>query len=156
RVSSTVRFAIRPRSTLEARIADVVADLCDGADAVDLDTPFWRLGVGSLELVQLALRLERRLDRPIPISLLLEHRSIAALARAIAAGQSWSAVVPMTAGSGSGEDEPFVCAHPVAGDVGVFLDLARAMPPAIPFWALQAPGLEPGQEPAASVEALAA
>src|SRR3546814_17212525 len=53
------------------------------------------------------------------------------------------------------EGNPFVCVHPVAGDVSVFLDLARALPPSMPFWAIQAAGLEEGQEPLASVEALA-
>lgn len=168
-----LRFATRPRSTFEARIAAAVADLANtaahGDAATDLDTDFWRLGVTSLELVQLAARLEQALERPVPISLLLEHRSVAALARAIESGQAWTPIVPMnaaaapraepgaaaTGGGHSGQADPFVCVHPVAGDVSVFLDLARAMPAAIPFWAIQAAGLEEGQEPLASVEALA-
>ncbi|OWT62095.1 non-ribosomal peptide synthetase [Candidimonas nitroreducens] len=160
-----LRFATRPRSTLEARIAAAVADLAlrasPGAEAADLDTDFWRLGVTSLELVQLAARLEQALERPVPISLLLEHRSVAALARAIESGQAWNPIVPMsaaaprTAAGGAEPPAPFVCVHPVAGDVSVFLDLARAMPPSIPFWAIQAAGLEEGQEPLSSVEALA-
>ncbi len=54
-----------------------------------------------------------------------------------------------------GKGAPFVCVHPIAGDVSAFLDLARGFPAGIPFWALQAPGLEPGQEPPASVAGLA-
>ncbi|MBV6306382.1 amino acid adenylation domain-containing protein [Candidimonas humi] len=178
-----LRFATRPRSTFEARIAAAVADLADtaaqGDAAADLDTDFWRLGVTSLALVQLAARLEQALERPVPISLLLEHRSVAALARAIESGQAWTPIVPMNAapapsagasrsGPGSvsagpasahgerpGTADPFICVHPVAGDVSVFLDLARAMPASIPFWAIQAAGLEEGQEPLSSVEALA-
>ncbi|TCT02536.1 non-ribosomal peptide synthetase [Paralcaligenes ureilyticus] len=160
-----VRFATRPRSTLEAQIADVVADLSavpQGGEpmaALDLDTDFWFMGVNSLKLIQLAARLEQRLDRAVPISLLLEHRSVSALARAIESGQTWTPVVPMTsAGTGAARgqaSDPFVCVHPVAGDVSVFLDLARAMPASIPFWAIQAAGLEEGQEPLDSVQALA-
>lgn len=157
-----LRFATRPRSTLEARIAGVVEEFCaapahnaESPAEADLDTDFWRMGVTSLELIQLAMRLERRLERPVPISLLLEHRSVAALARAIKDGQSWKAVVPMTGMGTCAAADPFVCVHPVAGDISVFLDLARAMPARIPFWAIQAPGLEEGQEPLDSVEALA-
>jgi len=160
-----VRFATRPRSTLEAQIAGAVADLSaapqDGepAAAPDLDTDFWSMGVNSLRLIQLAARLEQRLGRAVPISLLLEHRSVAALARAIESGQAWTPVVPMsgpdTPAIHGGAQNPFVCVHPVAGDVSVFLDLARAMPASIPFWAIQAAGLEEGQEPLDSVEALA-
>src|SRR3546814_4004247 len=53
-----------------------------------------------------------------------------------------------TAGTDSAcqANPPFVCVHPVAGDVSVFLDLARALPPSLPFWAIQAAGLEQGQQ----------
>ncbi|MDQ0505117.1 non-ribosomal peptide synthetase [Xanthobacter agilis] len=108
-------------------------------------------GITSLGLATAAMRLSERLGRPVPVTLLIEHRTVAALARALARGQIWDPVVPLT----SGPDTPFVCVHPIAGDVGAFLDLARALPPRTPFWALQAPGLEPGQEPPGSVEALA-
>jgi len=159
--ASPLRFATRPRSTLEAAIAGALADISqDGADcAVDLDADFWRLGVNSLDLLRLAAKLEQSLGRPVPISLLLEHRSVTALAQAVESGQRWTPIVPM---SGTGaptaqgqQPEPFVCVHPVAGDVSVFLDLAQAMPATIPFWAIQAEGLEPGQEPLASIEAMA-
>ncbi|MEO8817493.1 MAG: amino acid adenylation domain-containing protein [Paralcaligenes sp.] len=164
-LSSTqpVRFATRPRSTLEAQIADVVSDLSapplgdEPTTTLDLDTDFWFMGVNSLKLIQLAARLAQRLDRAVPISLLLEHHSVSALARAIESGQTWTPVVPMNNAGAAHEQtsDPFVCVHPVAGDVSVFLDLARAMPASIPFWAIQAAGLEEGQVPLDSVEALA-
>ena len=46
--------------------------------------------------------------------------------------------------------------HPIAGDVSAFLEIARAFPAATPFWALQAPGLESGQQAPGSVASLAA
>lgn len=158
-----LRLSTRPRSTLEARIAAIVAGLApcqpetDSAmGACGLDTDFWQLGLTSLELTQLALRLAEALDRPVPIALLLEHRTIASLAAAIQEGQSWSPIVVMSDPRvREGGQEPFICVHPIAGDVSVFLDLARAMPPRIPFWALQAPGLEEGQAPLPTVQALA-
>ncbi|NYT45497.1 amino acid adenylation domain-containing protein [Alcaligenaceae bacterium] len=162
-VAQTLRFSTRPRSTLEARITAIVADLIPAepqhggnANGYELDTEFWQLGLTSLQLSQLALRLGQALEKPVPISLLLEHRSIAALAHAIQAGQSWSPVVDMSGRQAEeGPFEPFICVHPIAGDVSVFLDLARAMPPHIPLWAIQAPGLEEGQTPLDSVQSLA-
>ncbi|MGB3290169.1 MAG: condensation domain-containing protein, partial [Burkholderiaceae bacterium] len=158
-----LRLSTRPRSTLEARIATIVADLAPGLSEADtafgacgLDTDFWQLGLSSLELTQLAMRLSATLDRPVPIALLLEHRTIAALAAAVHEGRNWSPIVVMSDGRARDDKaEPFICVHPIAGDVSVFLDLARAMPPQLPFWALQAPGLEEGQEPLATVQALA-
>ncbi len=162
--STPLRFATRPRSTLEARIADAVAGILDAAPApagaaATLDTDFWQLGLNSLGLTQLALRLEESLGRRVPISLLLEHRSVAALARALESGQSWNPIVPMNRprddGAADAPPQPFACVHPIAGDVSVFLDLARAMPASLPFWAIQAPGLEQGQEPLRSIEEMA-
>lgn len=112
-------------------------------------------GLTSLGLATAAARLSERLRRPVPVTALIEHRSAAALARALSrAGTSepaWDAVVPLTGGDG----EPFICVHPIAGDVSAFLDLARAFPPETAFWAVQAPGLEPGQQAPESVAALA-
>lgn len=140
----------RPRSTLEAVVADAVAAMVDGE--IGLVDDFAALGLTSLGISGVAARLSSHLGRPVPVTLLLEHRSIATLAAALAKGQAWDAVVPMSGQSG----EPFVCVHPIAGDVSAFLDLSHALPEGFPLWALQAPGLEEGQTPIGSVEGLAA
>src|SRR3546814_16324572 len=70
--------------------------------------------------------------------------------------QGWSPVVPMNQiGTVDSGDHPFICVHPVAGDVSVFLDLARAMPPSRPFWAIQAAGLEQEQAVLRSIPEMA-
>ncbi|MEM8852099.1 MAG: condensation domain-containing protein, partial [Pseudomonadota bacterium] len=157
-------LARRTRSTMEALIAECLSEVPAfgphiQAPQPDLDTDFWAMGLTSLGLIQLAHRLGERLERPVPISLLLEHRTVENLARALEDGARWHPIVRLTdsrTGESEGEGgEPFVCVHPVAGDVSVFLDLAEAFPPAIPFWAVQAAGLEPGQTPIETVEALA-
>lgn len=140
----------RPRSTLEAIVAETVADFAE--TEVDLADDLPSLGLSSLAIVSLAARLGERLGRTVPMTVLLEPRPIAELAAALGKSQAWDAIVPMAGGAG----EPFVCVHPIAGDVSAFLDLARVMPPNLPLWAVQAPGLEPGQSPSESVEALAA
>lgn len=109
-------------------------------------------GLSSLGLATAAARLGAILNRPVPVTLLIEHRTVAALAKALARDQAWDAVVPLTAGT----QEPLICVHPIAGDVSAFLDLSRALPASLPIWALQAPGLEPGQTPLSRVEDLAA
>src|SRR3546814_14002852 len=63
-----LRFATRPRSTLEARIADAVTAILagtaspDSACTPDLDTDFWLLGLTSLGLTQLRSE-ERRVGK---------------------------------------------------------------------------------------------
>ncbi|MCC2597576.1 amino acid adenylation domain-containing protein [Pusillimonas sp. MFBS29] len=155
-----LQFATKPRSTLEARIAAAVAGMVAQAPGLkpDLDTDFWLLGLTSLGITQLAIRLQDMLDRPVSISLLLEHRSVAALAHALESDQRWSPVVPMNqlGVPASQNTVPFICVHPVAGDVSVFLDLARALPAQLPFWAIQAAGLEQGQQALHSIPDMAA
>lgn len=140
----------RPRDGNEAIVLDVITAVA-GFD-IGTDDDFLAAGLTSLGLATAAARIGERLKRHVPVTLLIEHRTGAALARALAEGQAWDAVVPLKGGTG----EPFVCVHPIAGDVSAFLDLARAMPGDRPFWALQAPGLEEGQEPIGRVEDLAA
>lgn len=53
-----------------------------------------------------------------------------------------------------GEGVPFVCVHAVGGTVLCYHELARRLE-GRPFWALEAPGVDGGEEPVASVEALA-
>ncbi|MFF9772826.1 amino acid adenylation domain-containing protein [Streptomyces sp. NPDC013978] len=48
------------------------------------DEPFLTLGLDSLSAVDLARRLERELDRPLPATLLFEHRTITELATHLA------------------------------------------------------------------------
>ncbi|WP_048572455.1 type I polyketide synthase [Streptomyces leeuwenhoekii] len=51
----------------------------------DPDTPFFDLGLTSLMLVRVRLRLERELDRPLGDATLFEHSSVAALTAHLAA-----------------------------------------------------------------------
>jgi amino acid adenylation domain-containing protein len=139
----------RPRGTVEAITLDIVSAAA-GYD-LSVEDDLLAVGLTSLDLATAAARLSERLKRPVPVTLLIEHRTVEALALAVRTGAAWDAVVPLRNGRG----EPFVCVHPIAGDVSAFLDLARAMPGNRPFWAIQAPGLEEGQIPVDNVEDLA-
>jgi amino acid adenylation domain-containing protein len=139
----------RPRDAIEAITLDIVSAV--SGQELGVDDDLLAAGLTSLGLATAAARLSDRLKRPVPVTLLIEHRTVEAVALALRSGAAWDAVVPLKGGRG----EPFVCVHPIAGDVSAFLDLARAMPAGRPFWALQAAGLEEGQVPLETVEALA-
>jgi thioesterase domain-containing protein len=51
---------------------------------------------------------------------------------------------------------PFFCIHPVGGNVFCYVELARALGDDLPFYALQAEGLEAGSTPLTSIEEMAA
>lgn len=149
-VSSATPIPLHPhREPAEQAVLDVLSSIIGRRLSFAEDV--LAAGLTSLGLATAAARLSAKLGRPVPVTALIEHRSAAALARALRTAPAWDAVVPLTAGRG----EPFVCVHPIAGDVSAFLELASAFPPTTPFWALQAPGLEPGQQPPGSVAALA-
>ena len=74
----------RPLSPQEAPLAEVLRALLK-VSAVGPDDDFFALGGHSLLAVQAAAQLEKQLGRPVPVRLLFEHPTVAALATALAA-----------------------------------------------------------------------
>lgn len=56
----------------------------------------------------------------------------------------------------AGRRPPFFCIHPAGGDVLCFQPLSRYMGTDQPFYGLQSRGLNPGEEPLATIEEMAA
>ncbi|HZI16963.1 MAG TPA: thioesterase domain-containing protein [Pyrinomonadaceae bacterium] len=76
--------------------------------------------------------------------------------RATHADRTASTPTPLVNLQPEGDGTPFFCVHPVGGNVICYVELARALGSARPFFALQAQGLEDGQQPFARVEEMAA
>ncbi|PHM46206.1 putative polyketide synthase [Xenorhabdus mauleonii] len=58
-----------------------------GIDGVDVDASFFSLGATSLDLIQFAKRLEQRLERDIPVTLLFKAASLRELSKELASPQ---------------------------------------------------------------------
>ncbi|WP_433550344.1 MupA/Atu3671 family FMN-dependent luciferase-like monooxygenase [Micromonospora zamorensis] len=71
------------RAEVHALVADILADLTGGP--VDPAVPFYELGVGSVEMVQLRSHLERALGRRISAPTLFAHPTVDALSAHLAA-----------------------------------------------------------------------
>jgi thioesterase domain-containing protein/acyl carrier protein len=69
------------------------------------------------------------------------------------AGRRWRSLLPLRPGGGP---QPLFCIHGLGGHVAAFLPLARALPEGRPVYGLQGQGLDPGEEPHDSIEAMAA
>ena len=119
-----------------------------GLDAVGLDDNFFDVGGDSLLSIRL-MALAHRAGLPLTPQLLFRHQTLGELADVLA--QQGAAddfdqralVLLQPAGTGT----PIVCVHPAGGMVFGYLDLARALGDAAPFFALQdvhymAPSLE--------------
>ena len=115
-------------------------------------------GMDSITVSKLAARLRQTFGAALPLTQIITHATVAELAKLVAEGNAaaaaWRPPVPLTRGYDPATT--FYCVHPIAGDVSVFLDLAREMAGTRRFVALQSPGLGLGDPGYDSVEALAA
>ncbi|ETS31140.1 polyketide synthase family protein [Photorhabdus khanii NC19] len=73
-----------------------------GIDGLDVDASFFTLGATSLDLIQFAKRLEQRLEREIPVTLLFKAASLRELSKELAPSQSEEGE-PQTPQQGSGD-----------------------------------------------------
>ncbi|WP_438004841.1 beta-ketoacyl synthase N-terminal-like domain-containing protein [Sorangium sp. So ce321] len=146
----------------------------DGPERIAPGASLLDLGLDSLMSLELRNRLELSFKVKLPVNLLLEHPSVAALARGVErtldaldlpaspggerARQDGSAPrrSPLVAIQPGGEGSPFFCVHPFGGPVLCYTDLARHLGTERPFYGIQASGLDDGAAPDDRIEDMAA
>jgi amino acid adenylation domain-containing protein len=142
---------VAPRNELERQLCAVWAEVF-GLERVGIQDDFFDLGGHSLLAVQLLVRLEKILsDEQFSLSALLEAPTIERFASWLAGhrAEQWNLLVRMRPGTSA--RPPFFCVHGAGGNVMSMRALAMAFPPDLPFYALQAKGLD-GSEPFETVE----
>ena len=153
RRSERTRRALR--TPLEHRLAGMWRDIL-GIDDVGPDDNFFDVGGRSRLGALLFARIETELRVRLPLAVLFEAPTIAALANAIEHGGApaalWRCLVPIQTG-GSGPSVFFI--HPVGGNVLAYRDLVRRLGPAIKCYGLQAVGLDGRTPPLTSIESMA-
>ena len=145
---------VAPRTPDEAVLAREWAAAL-GVERVGVHDDFFALGGHSLLALRLAARMRAALGRPVPLALLVEHPTVAALAAALRGG-AHAAPRPLVLLQPAGARPPFFCVHAVGGTVTELAPLARLLAPDRPVYGLQARGLEGEAEPLRGVPALAA
>jgi amino acid adenylation domain-containing protein/FkbM family methyltransferase len=166
---------------VEAALIAIWRELLE-REAIGIDDSFFALGGHSLLAVRMIARVNRRFGRGLPVTALFQADSVARLAALLRAGAGPSgrtALVDLTpvaarppvvalapvadltpdadlaADAGAAGGVPFVCVHPVGGNVLCYAELARALGARQRFYGLQMPDAEVlGPRPA--VEAMAA
>lgn len=144
-----------PRNLLEFRLLHIWRGLF-ASDTIGRDDNFFELGGHSLLAARFASEVESLIGHPVPPSMLFHAPTIAGLACALGDknwAPPWSSLVPMHT---AGTKPPFFFVHGMGGDAYAFLELARALAPHQPTYAVQAVDLAGRSRRHESIEAMAA
>jgi amino acid adenylation domain-containing protein len=141
---------IPPRNHLEETLARIWAETL-GVQRVGIRDDFFQMGGDSLDAVRLILKILSAFPGCQPsLAVLLKAPTVEQFARTLSSGQAdWSCLVAVREGS---ERPPFFCVHGAGGNVLSMRDLAMALPTNLPFYCLQARGLDGHATPFSSVE----
>ncbi|TLD05231.1 uncharacterized protein PgNI_09348 [Pyricularia grisea] len=164
---------IQCRTGAEASLMrDVAETLGVSETAMGLDSPFYSLGITSMDLIRLKNRIDKRLGTTLPIVLLMKHPTVRELAvsleahvRACGGGGATNndknvlqdvAVPydPVVAFQTVGDKTPLWLIHPGVGEVLVFVGLVQEIAKSDhmrPVYALRARGFDHGQQPFVSI-----
>ncbi|WP_415976037.1 amino acid adenylation domain-containing protein [Rhodococcus sp. 077-4] len=146
-----------PSSPLEILVHAAFSEVLHiPAEHIGIDDNFFDLGGHSLSVVQMMDALGGRLDRRIPVSLLLLHPTVATLAAYletgdVLSGNEFDVLLPLRAG---GVGAPLFCVHPAIGIAWSYLSLLGETDR--PLYGLQVPGIANGEATPSSIEEFAA
>ncbi|MFE0812903.1 amino acid adenylation domain-containing protein [Streptomyces sp. NPDC058848] len=149
------RARVPARNELEALLTDVWESVL-GVGPIGVHDDFFDLGGQSFAALRVLRLVAERTGHRVPLGLLLECRTIAALAQSLQEVRGrWSPLVTLReAGPGSGGSRtPLFLVHPAGGNVVCYRELAGLLER--PVHAFQAPGPATGQEPLGTVGELA-
>jgi acetoacetyl-CoA synthetase len=125
-----------------------------GLERIGDEEDFFALGGTSLQAVEVFTLIRDRLGVELPLSALIEAPTVAELTSAVEdPGRHFQPLVQMRTGS---DEPPLFLVHSIWGDVLGMRQITAAMKSDVPVFGIRARGLNPGEEPQASVEEMAA
>jgi amino acid adenylation domain-containing protein len=143
-----------PRTTLELRLAQIWEELL-GVRPIGVRDAFFEIGGHSLLAIRLTAAIEKQLGRVLPAASLFRLTTIEAQALALGESSAGGAASPLVPLNPHGTRPRLFCVHPAGGTVFCYQDLSRQLGSDQPFFGLQARGVEPGEEPHGSIDAMA-
>lgn len=138
---------IQAKNSFEVLLLEDVTG-CLGIEPGDigLNTPFFDLGITSMDFIRLKKRISERLDTDIPIITFMKSPTVGELAVALRDSDpcTRSAYNPVMTLRSKGANLPLWLVHPGVGEVLVFLGLSKEIDDR-PVYALRARGFEDGE-----------
>ncbi|QKX58548.1 uncharacterized protein TRUGW13939_05673 [Talaromyces rugulosus] len=124
---------------------------------IGLNTPFFDLGMTSMDLIRLKKRISERLDVDIPIIKFMKSPTVGELAVALRESDpcTRSTYNPVMTLRSKGANLPLWLVHPGVGEVLVFLGLSKEIDDR-PVYALRARGFEAGEDHFANISEIVA
>jgi thioesterase domain-containing protein len=143
-----------PKDELERSILAVYIEslgLCE--EEFGVETPIFDVGITSMELIKLKRDLEEKADmgREIPLTAVMTSSTVRDLRNVLHELQSPRAYSPLVILQDKGNKAPLWLVHPGAGEVLVFLNLAKYMKDR-PVYALRARGFNEGETPFSTIK----
>ncbi|MEU1145251.1 amino acid adenylation domain-containing protein [Streptomyces sp. NPDC005863] len=122
---------------------------------IGITDDFFAVGGTSLSAIKVAHLIREEFGRTLPIRDVLQYPTVEQLAARLR-GQAPAApdngLIEFCAGR---DGQRVVCVHPGGGTAFCYLPLASALPDGVRVQGVQAQGIDPGEEPLRSVEAMA-
>ena len=124
-----------PRNELERTLLAIWREVLK-RDAISTDSNFFDLGGHSLLAIRLIAGIEEHLGRQIRFSALLEHPTIAGLARVLDPERTSAPKSSLLTLQPEGSSQPLFLVHGIGGEVWSYLRLAKQLAPDIPVHGL--------------------
>ncbi|MEU9047156.1 amino acid adenylation domain-containing protein [Kitasatospora sp. NPDC048343] len=122
---------------------------------IGISDNFFDLGGTSISAIKVALAVREEFGETLPIRDIVQNPTIEALAERLRTGASGAPdgnLVEFREGDGQ---QRVVCIHPAGGTAFCYLPLAAALPDHVGVLGVQSPGINPGETPLPTVEAMA-
>ncbi|MET8850859.1 amino acid adenylation domain-containing protein [Amycolatopsis sp. NPDC004625] len=142
-----------PRDHVELALLKIWQDLLLHP-AIGVSDGFFDVGGTSISAIKLAHAIGTGFGRELPIRDVILHPTIEAQAALLRADRppETGSLIEFRRGAGRAR---VVCVHPAGGTAFCYLPLSAALPEDAGVLGIQSPGLNPGEEPLPSVEAMA-
>ncbi|WP_301540355.1 amino acid adenylation domain-containing protein [Streptomyces sp. NRRL S-31] len=142
-----------PRDGVEHTLYRIWREILVEPD-IGIGDNFFDVGGTSLSAIKMAHAVGRAFGRSLPVSEIMLRPTIEALGALLREGGvrgGPGSVVEFRAGTAA----RVVCVHPAGGTAFCYLPLAKHLPEAVGLHGIQSPGIDPGEEPLPTVEAMA-